>query len=44
MLRIVNLEEIQGMLLRIPGLVDLQRRGDTGFVHEVVQWLTELKA
>jgi len=43
MLRIVNLEEIQGMLLRIPGLVDLQKRGDTGFAQEVGQWLSELE-
>ena len=43
MLRIVNLEEIQGMLLRIPGLVDLQDRRDPDFVQDVKQWLSKLE-
>lgn len=43
MLRIVNLEEIQGMLLRIPGLVDLQERRNTDFIKDVKQWLSKLE-
>lgn len=43
MLRIVNLEEIQGMLLRIPGLVDLQDRRDPDFVQDVKEWLSKLE-
>lgn len=43
MLRIVNLEEMQCMLLRIPGLVDLQERRDTDFVQDVKQWLLKLE-
>ncbi len=43
MLRIVNLEEMQDMLLRIPGLVDLQEKRDTGFVPDVKQWLSKLE-
>ena len=39
MLRIVNLEEIQGMLLRIPDLINLQERRDSGFVEEVKRWI-----
>jgi hypothetical protein len=43
MLRIVNLEEMQGMLLRVPGLVDLQERRDADFVQDVKEWLTKLE-
>jgi len=43
MLRIVNLEEMQGMLLRIPGLVDLQEQRDTDFVQDVKHWLVKLE-
>lgn len=41
MLHIVNLEEIQGILLRLPGLIsDLERR-DPNFVSAVKDWLTQ---
>lgn len=43
MLRIVNLEQIQAMLLHIPALVDLQDQQDPNFVQEVKQWLTKLE-
>ena len=43
MLRIVNLEEIQGILLRIPCLVDLQEQRDPDFVQDVKQWLSKLE-
>ena len=43
MLRIINLEEIQGMLLGIPGLVDLQEQGHPGFIEGVKQWLAKLE-
>lgn len=39
MLRIVNLEEIQNLLLRIPLLVDMQEKKDTNFALEVKRWL-----
>lgn len=43
MLRIVNLEEIQGMLLRIRGLVDLHDKRDPDFVENVKEWLSKLE-
>ena len=43
MLRIVNLEEIQDVLLCIPGLVDLQDQRDPGLVQDVKQWLSKLE-
>ncbi|MEE8639573.1 MAG: hypothetical protein V3T41_04110 [bacterium] len=43
MLRIVNLEEVQGMLRRIPDLVDLQERRIPGFGEEVKRWLVALE-
>ena len=43
MLRIMNLEEIQGMLLRIPSLVALQERQDPNFVQDVKKWLSKLE-
>lgn len=43
MLRIVNLEEIQNMLLRVPGIVELNEQRDPRFVPAVKKWLTELE-
>jgi len=43
MLRIVNLEEINGILLRVPGLVDLQQSRGPGFAREVKAWLESLE-
>lgn len=43
MLRIGYIEAVRGMLMRIPGLVDLEKRGDSAFVQEVERWLTELE-
>ncbi len=43
MLRIVNLEEIEGMLLRIRSLVDLQDQRDPDFVESVKEWLSALE-
>lgn len=40
MLRLVNLEEIQNLLLRIPRLVDSLEQRDPNFVQKVRQWLT----
>ncbi len=41
MLRIVNLEEIQSILLRIPYLVDLQDQRDSSFEPDVKDWLSK---
>ena len=43
MLRIVNLEEIDIMLLRISSLIDQQERGDTNFAENVKEWLSKLE-
>jgi hypothetical protein len=43
MLRIVNLEEIQNLLLRVPYIVDLNEQRDSSFVSAVKKWLTELE-
>jgi hypothetical protein len=43
MLRITNLEEIQGMLLCIPSLVDLQERRSPHLVQDVRKWLSRLE-
>lgn len=43
MLRIVNIEEIQDMLLRVSGLVELQENRGAGFVDEVMTWLESLE-
>ncbi len=43
MLRIVNLEDIQSMLLRIPRLVDQQERRDPDFVQDVKHWLSKIE-
>ena len=40
MLRLVNLEEIQNLLLRIPRLVNGLEQRDPNFVQNVRQWLT----
>jgi len=41
MLRIVNLEEIQEMLLRLPGVVSGLERREAGFAAVVREWLAE---
>lgn len=41
MLRIMNLEEIQGLLLRVPGLIRELEERDRGFVDSVKEWLTQ---
>jgi len=43
MLRIVNLEEITDMLLRVPSLINLQENKDTNFIPEAKRWLLELE-
>ncbi len=43
MLRIVNLEHVQGTLLRVRGLMDHLERHDPNFVLEVKRWLAELE-
>jgi len=43
MLRIVNLEEIEGLLLRIPKLVDRLEQQDPEFIQEVKRWLITLE-
>ena len=43
MLHIVNLEEIQGMLLRVPVVIDALERRDPNFAGEVKEWLTQVE-
>jgi hypothetical protein len=43
MLRIKNIEELQGMLLEIPSLVDQQKHRDPKFIQNVEQWLYALE-
>lgn len=43
MLRIVNLEEIQNMLLRVSALVELSEHHDLNFVSSVKNWLIDLE-
>lgn len=43
MLRIVNIEEIEGLLRRIPPLIDRMEQRDTDFVGSVRRWLTSLE-
>ncbi len=43
MLRIVHLEEIERLLLQLPGLVKQQERRSTEFVTSVARWLTALE-
>jgi len=44
MLRIINLEEIQTLLLRVPGIVEQNEQRDPRFVPTVKTWLTQLEA
>ncbi len=44
MLRITNVEEIEGMLLRLPALVLEQERSSGAFPRGVAEWLLELEA
>lgn len=39
MLHIVNVEELQGLLLRVPALIDRLERRDAGFAPAAAQWL-----
>lgn len=41
MLHIMNLEEIQGMLLRVSELIDSLEKRDPSFVGSVKEWLTQ---
>lgn len=41
MLRIVNLEEIQTLLLRVPGLVHALEARESGFAGAVKEWLVQ---
>ena len=43
MLRIVNLEEIQNHLLRVPAIVQLSQQRDINFISETKKWLTQLE-
>lgn len=43
MLNIVNIDEIKGLLFRIPQLTDLQQQRDPSFDDEVKKWLSELE-
>ena len=43
MLRVVNLEEIQNLLLQVPGIVELGDKGEFGFVSSVKNWLTHME-
>jgi hypothetical protein len=43
LLHIVNLEEIQGMLLLLPSIVDLQENKDPNFVNSAKKWLSDLE-
>ncbi len=43
MLHIVNLEEIQDHVLKIPALVDQQDRREARFVQDVKSWLSKLE-
>ena len=43
MLHIANLEEIQGEIIKISGLVDLQQRRDFSFDEKVKLWLSNLE-
>lgn len=41
MLHIMNLEEVQGVLLRVPGLIHELEERDPTFVDSVKEWLTQ---
>jgi hypothetical protein len=43
MLRVVNLEEIQNLLLQVPCIVELSEKGDFGFVGAVKNWLIQME-
>jgi hypothetical protein len=43
MLRIVNLEEIQNLLLSVSDIVELSEQRDLNFVSAVKKWLTEIE-
>jgi hypothetical protein len=43
MLHIVNLEEIQSMLLQVPGLIDSLERHDSKFADAVKEWLMQVE-
>jgi hypothetical protein len=43
MLRVVNLEEIQGVLLEVPALVDRLSRHDPDYGQHVHRWLAEVE-
>ncbi|MCG3207124.1 MAG: hypothetical protein FOGNACKC_00724 [Anaerolineae bacterium] len=44
MLRIVNLEEIQGLLLQVPELVDRLDRYDPGYVEGLKEWFQNVES
>ncbi|MCW4034595.1 MAG: hypothetical protein NWF03_04455, partial [Candidatus Bathyarchaeota archaeon] len=44
MLRIINLEEIQNLLLLVPAIVEQNEQRDPRFVPTVKTWLTQLEA
>ncbi len=43
MLRIVNLEEIENLLLRVSALADLQEQRDPDFVREAREWFARIE-
>lgn len=43
MLRIVQLEDLQRLLLLVPRLVDQLERGEAGFAEEAKNWLTSVE-
>ncbi|PVX26807.1 MAG: hypothetical protein CW691_00395 [Candidatus Bathyarchaeum sp.] len=43
MLRVINLEEIQNLLLRVPDIVALCEKGDFGVVAAVKKWLIQME-
>jgi len=43
MLRIINLEEIQNLLLRVPAIVEQNEQRNPNFVPTVKKWLIELE-
>jgi len=43
MLRLVHVEEIEGLLLKTPALVDLLDKKDPGIVREIICWLKSLE-
>ncbi len=43
MLGILNLEELQGLLIRVPALIELHEQKQPEFAAEVKRWLSELE-